>query len=226
MKKAFTLAEVLITLGIIGVVAALTIPSLVQNHKNQVVENKLKKFYSEINQAIQMAELDYGEREGWYNLDDVNTDKDGKPVNGRNPKEKFVYKYFVPYMKVLKVELNSKKGNNPIIYLSDGSVFENAHFATSNFNDWVFYTTDREKCLKRNVSYGACAFYFLYIPTCSLAKCEYVGRTFEPYKYGWDGSESKLLNNCETSSSNHYCAALIQYNGWKIPKNYPFRVSY
>ena len=31
MKKAFTLAEVLITLGIIGVVAALTIPTLVNN---------------------------------------------------------------------------------------------------------------------------------------------------------------------------------------------------
>ena len=31
MKKAFTLAEVLITLGIIGVVAAMTIPNLIAN---------------------------------------------------------------------------------------------------------------------------------------------------------------------------------------------------
>lgn len=38
-KKAFTLAEVLITLGIIGVVAALTMPALIANHRKTVVEN-------------------------------------------------------------------------------------------------------------------------------------------------------------------------------------------
>ena len=52
-KGAFTLAEVLITLGIIGVVAALTLPSLIQNHHEQVLENKLKKMYSTISQGIQ-----------------------------------------------------------------------------------------------------------------------------------------------------------------------------
>ena len=43
-KSAFTLAEVLITLGIIGVVSALTLPVLVQKYRNNVVETKLKKF--------------------------------------------------------------------------------------------------------------------------------------------------------------------------------------
>ena len=43
MKKGFTLAEVLITLGIIGVVAALTMPMLIQNYKNRVYVNQLKK---------------------------------------------------------------------------------------------------------------------------------------------------------------------------------------
>ena len=52
IKNAFTLAEVLITLGIIGIVVALTLPTLIQNHRNQVVETRLKKFYSTINQAI------------------------------------------------------------------------------------------------------------------------------------------------------------------------------
>ena len=36
-KLAFTLAEVLITLGIIGVVAALTLPALISNYKKQVL---------------------------------------------------------------------------------------------------------------------------------------------------------------------------------------------
>lgn len=54
-KGAFTLAEVLITLGIIGVVAALTLPSLIQKYQEQVLENQLKKMYSTISQGIQKA---------------------------------------------------------------------------------------------------------------------------------------------------------------------------
>ena len=45
-KSGFTLAEVLITLGIIGVVAAMTIPTLMMNYQKQVWESKLKKAYS------------------------------------------------------------------------------------------------------------------------------------------------------------------------------------
>ena len=41
-KKAFTLAEVLITLGIIGVVAALTMPSLIAHHRKVATASKLK----------------------------------------------------------------------------------------------------------------------------------------------------------------------------------------
>lgn len=61
-KIGFTLAEVLITLGIIGVVAALTIPTLMANHRKNVVETRLAKFYSTMNQAIHMAEADYGDK--------------------------------------------------------------------------------------------------------------------------------------------------------------------
>lgn len=41
-KAAFTLAEVLITLGIIGVVAAMTMPSLIQNYQEKATVTKLK----------------------------------------------------------------------------------------------------------------------------------------------------------------------------------------
>lgn len=55
-NKAFTLAEVLITLGIIGIVAALTIPSLINNYQKTQYITGLKKAYSEFNQALlQMA---------------------------------------------------------------------------------------------------------------------------------------------------------------------------
>lgn len=53
-KKAFTLAEILITLGIVGIVSALTIPTLIQNYKKQVLVNQLKKSMSEISQGLQL----------------------------------------------------------------------------------------------------------------------------------------------------------------------------
>lgn len=60
MKKAFTLAEVLITLGIIGVVAALTLPSVVQNFQKRSLEVATQKFYSVMLQAIKQYMADEG----------------------------------------------------------------------------------------------------------------------------------------------------------------------
>ena len=59
-SKAFTLAEVLITLGIIGVIAAITLPSLVHNVQNYILQNQLKKTYSELNQISKLFYNDYG----------------------------------------------------------------------------------------------------------------------------------------------------------------------
>lgn len=53
-KKGFTLAEVLITLGIIGIVAAMTIPTLIQNQRNKEFQVQLKKVYSELNQIAKL----------------------------------------------------------------------------------------------------------------------------------------------------------------------------
>lgn len=55
--KAFTLAEVLITLGIIGVVAEMTIPDLVQQTQDNVYKTAYKKAYSTLSQALEMANL-------------------------------------------------------------------------------------------------------------------------------------------------------------------------
>lgn len=59
-NKAFTLAEVLITLAIIGVVAAMVIPSLINNIKNAQLVTALKKNYSTLSQATQMIVADNG----------------------------------------------------------------------------------------------------------------------------------------------------------------------
>ena len=59
-RAAFTLAEVLITLGIIGVVAALTLPTLIQNHQKQVYVTQLKKAYSTLGNAFNKMAADEG----------------------------------------------------------------------------------------------------------------------------------------------------------------------
>ena len=58
MKKAFTLAEVLVTLGIIGVVSAMTVPTLMQNYQRKVYVTQLHKFYNELSQALLQYQTD------------------------------------------------------------------------------------------------------------------------------------------------------------------------
>lgn len=79
---AFTLAEVLITLGIIGVVAAMTMPSLIQKYQEQKRVTQLKKAYAVLQNAYLMAVKDYGEPQDW-GLTITNTgevDEDGNQV--------------------------------------------------------------------------------------------------------------------------------------------------
>ena len=59
-KQAFTLAEVLITLGIIGIVAAMTLPSVINSAQNLQYKSAYKKAYSEFSQAL-MISLNNGE---------------------------------------------------------------------------------------------------------------------------------------------------------------------
>lgn len=67
----FTLAEVLLTLGIIGIIAALTIPQLVSNYQKKVVPIRLKKMYNTLWNAIYMAEEENGPTDNWtFNDDD------------------------------------------------------------------------------------------------------------------------------------------------------------
>lgn len=53
-EKAFTLAEVLITLGIIGVVAAMTLPTLVNKYQEKVLLTQVKQTYSDLENAVKL----------------------------------------------------------------------------------------------------------------------------------------------------------------------------
>src|SRR5574344_395407 len=89
-KVAFILAVFLITLGIIGVVASMTLPTLVAKYQKQVTVTKLKKIYSVMNQAYNHAQADYGDYTTW----DTPTNYD----------EALAYndKYWAPYIKYVK----------------------------------------------------------------------------------------------------------------------------
>ena len=65
-RKGFTLAEVLITLGIIGVVAAMTMPVLISNYQKTVYSNQAKKTYSMLSQALTLSVEKYGCKPACY----------------------------------------------------------------------------------------------------------------------------------------------------------------
>lgn len=70
-NKAFTLAEVLITLGIIGIVAAITIPILVSSYQEKVFVTQFQKVYSQLSQAYNMAAKDNGTADTWSSSQDA-----------------------------------------------------------------------------------------------------------------------------------------------------------
>lgn len=104
MKKGFTLAEVLITLGIIGIVAAMILPVLSSNYRKSLVAEHLKKFYTVMNQSVIQATCEYGDWQQW----DVSSEK---PL---------IEYYLKKYLKLMKTEF---KLNRNYYYFSDGSMF-------------------------------------------------------------------------------------------------------
>ena len=65
VKNAFTLAEVLITLIIIGVISALTVPNLVVKYHKKMTAMQVQKAYSELNQVLNRAIAAHGEPSNW-----------------------------------------------------------------------------------------------------------------------------------------------------------------
>ena len=60
-QPAFTLAEVLVTLGVIGIVAAMTLPMLARNYNFYIRQQQFKKAYAAMNIAVQKTQIDMGE---------------------------------------------------------------------------------------------------------------------------------------------------------------------
>ena len=94
LHSGFTLAEVLITLGIIGVVAAMTLPALINNKQNKELQVGLEKGYSLISQVLQM--MAYGE---------------GQKINYKN----YSYQQFAPVFNKYLVSVKACSTNGCLI---------------------------------------------------------------------------------------------------------------
>lgn len=96
-KSGFTMAEVLITLGILAVVIAMTMPSLIANYQKKVTVERLKKFYTVITNAARLSEAENGDMYTW-----------NFPKRSYDPDmNEFFRKYYLPYLK------DVRECNNP-----------------------------------------------------------------------------------------------------------------
>lgn len=237
---AFTLAEVLITIGVIGVVAAITIPSLITKSHRIIVENRLKDSYSIMSNAVKMAEEEWGV--GFEPTD-------GLTSTGWNPRSsKFVFdKYFRPFMKINYeysqddcVELSKAYGQNPNsgMYID----YNGACYSLPNGTSIIFWAgrkdTDspylmtvqfRINPAKKKQIDGIDVFGFQIVNSNNGLVV-----TSGLEQIGFEISDEKLIEACGSDSDripvngywwgrNAFCLELIKRNGWKIPANYPLK---
>jgi prepilin-type N-terminal cleavage/methylation domain-containing protein len=233
-SNAFTLAEVLITLGIIGVVAALTLPSVIQSHQKQVTVNKLKKVYSTLSQVVARSYAENGSP--FENLS-------GEVVTFNKTKEIFET-YWLPYFKSPIVAENWKPFYSTIepYYLLKGEKTTARYYTDYQYGRILFSTADGFiiyiHIMEWNKDENGEKF-ALYISNArvtvdinglkgpnTFGKDVFIFVTdFEKnkvYPYGMDWTAEIIDRNCNKNSTGELCAAKIVKDGWKIADDYPW----
>lgn len=100
-QKGFTLAEVLITLGIIGIVAAMTLPTLIQKRNAKALETAFKKSYSNLHNAFNLVIMD------GYPVYELNP-TEGRPDGDVNFDPEFARQVYAKYKKLKKISDSEK----------------------------------------------------------------------------------------------------------------------
>jgi prepilin-type N-terminal cleavage/methylation domain-containing protein len=230
MKKAFTLAEVLITLGIIGVVAALTMPGLIVNYQKQQTVTQLKRAYSALDQAVKLASLDHETFE--YK---------GSSVAAR---EAYLEEYFLPYLKTVQIcapvaecginyldykYLNGQPtsstvgidANSVAVVLPDGNVFI-IGATSSNAQVGSYYAVLLDINGKKGPNVMGKDLFRL--TSTSFITSQGFGLAFSSGDrealIGEDGGVNG--NGCNINSTGKNCFSLIMHDGWEIRDDYPF----
>lgn len=224
-KKAFTLSEVLITLGIIGIVAAMTIPALIQNNRNKELNTGLRVAYSTIYQAINQMNADRG-----YTV----TPSDYVDIN--------FYDEFKKYFKIIyDCTINEP---NPKICLSRGVKNDNGIFTDSAYQTFNKHNASSDILDDGQFIISNGILVMIENPQADSRKRLFIsvdinGKKKNPNRFGYDVFTFQIMNNgkllpmgvdgtaypeneyCSTTSTNQYnglgCTnkALTDKNYWK-----------
>ena len=221
-KCAFTLAEVLITLGVIGVVAAITIPGLMTKYRKSVVENRLKKFYSTINQAVRLSIEEHDDIIFDTSALEADTEgSDSHAATNKNFEKEWYNEYILKYMTgvtTVDMQNGSNEQRGIKVSLNDGSGFTSFLYLGSNADLYLFYCINAsDKSCSYNNYDGKNTFMFSYSPDMKSFVTSYANRRptdFETLKNATDYGCYK--------GHKQYCTRLIEMNGWKIPDDYPW----
>lgn len=169
-KFAFTLAEVLITLGIIGVVAAMTLPTLINDKQNKELEAGFKKAYSILQAAFNKMGYD-----------------EGQIINSENyPSWKFVDKFKTYFQDTCENNTNC----NITINYGDYKSYNNGHMELSWLDDGKIMLPDGMLIMIENPAVNAGRLY-ISVDVNGLKK--------RPNRWGYDlftfqvTSDGKLL---------------------------------
>ncbi len=217
-KRAFTLAEVLITLGIIGVVAAVTMPTVITNYQKHVTVSRLKSTYALLSQALNLAIKDY---------DEIFVDSQ---YYGCENAVQVSEKYFEPYLKVLKKCNCSTVGECEFDRgTMDGNPPQPAY-------ELVYYSERAQRLFLANGSEvlvsrppGDPGIIVLIIDINGNNKPNVYGKDVFRFKVEPSGQikaftepeeRDSIIMNCKSIGTA--CSALILTDGWKISKDYPW----
>ena len=141
--KAFTLAEVLITLAILGIVAAIIIPTIVGNFRKKQTEVGLLRAYTMLEKAFDMSQAINGPFETW---DDVSANQ---PSVGEDFHKKYIMPYIVPVAYECSYYGNANKG----IKDKDGCFKSNIKYINNTQLNSNQYCSLISGCAGNNISY-------------------------------------------------------------------------
>ena len=228
--RAFTLSEVLITIAVVGVISAITLPTLIKNYNKKIAVNRLKETYSLINQVVKTSEIDNGPLESWnYNLSG----------------EDFAKKYIRPYFKVIK---DCKANNNncwaKVKYLNNKFI-DNAYqpsycygFVINNGSSLSFCNSDKMILVyydvngpkgpnKRGIDNFIIIISIVQNNNSGSPRGKWNKSGVYLYGHGYDRNtilgkgHAQCNKNCSVACGDT-CGALIQSDSWKIEKDYPW----
>lgn len=205
--RAFTLAEVLITLVVIGVVAAITVPSITVGTRKTEYTARLKKFYSTLCQA-QMKASAIGQ--SW----DIWCEDAGNAFDTTTKTtEAFARDYLLPYISANKHGIENGKYT---IHMADGTAF----YLTKEQCLHFFYDVNGDK--KPNVS-GRDQYRFTYCPA-SINKSIIDAQPGVLVAYFWATGKTREQAIRACKSNPDTCSKLLLMDQWTYKDDYPYAI--